>query len=115
MNRRGFLGLLGGAAAVILIGELPTSKTFFLPPAGGWNLRNSLTDFAAYCDRHGHLDYMADGQRIARAMAESLGQTKWMVQARVLGDIERGNLVYAAPRLDLSKYFAGPDTWWPLP
>lgn len=40
MNRRGFLGLLGGAAAVTLIGELPTSKTFFLPPAGGWNLRN---------------------------------------------------------------------------
>jgi hypothetical protein len=36
MNRRGFLGLLGGVTVVALIGELPSSKTFFLPPAGGW-------------------------------------------------------------------------------
>lgn len=36
MNRRGFLGLLGGAAAAVIVGEIPSSKTFFLPPAGGW-------------------------------------------------------------------------------
>lgn len=88
MNRRGFLGLLGGAAAVTLIGELPTSKTFFLPPAGGWNLRNSLADFAAYCAQYDHLDYAADGQRISRAMA-ALRQTKWFVQAEVLNGMAK--------------------------
>lgn len=37
VNRRGFLGLLGGTAAAVLIADaLPSSKTFFLPPAGGW-------------------------------------------------------------------------------
>lgn len=92
MNRRGFLGLLGGAAAVTLIGELPTSKTFFLPPAGGWR----PDEFAAYCDRYGH----SIGERFARAMAESLRQTKWEVQARVLNDFEKGNYVYVPmPRM----------------
>lgn len=40
MNRRGFFGLLGAAAATVIAPELaellvPT-RTIFLPPAGGW-------------------------------------------------------------------------------
>lgn len=37
MNRRGFLALLGGAGAALLVPELLVPKrTIFLPPAGGW-------------------------------------------------------------------------------
>lgn len=37
MNRRGFLTLLAGAAAIAAVPELFVPKrTFFLPPAGGW-------------------------------------------------------------------------------
>lgn len=38
MNRRGFLSLLAPAAALIVAPELLLPKrTFFLPPAGGWD------------------------------------------------------------------------------
>jgi hypothetical protein len=38
MNRRGFLQLLGAATAISAggIALIETSKTFFLPPSGGW-------------------------------------------------------------------------------
>lgn len=40
MNRRGFLSLLAPAAALIAVPELLIPKrSFFLPPAGGWNFR----------------------------------------------------------------------------
>lgn len=71
MNRRGFLGLLGGAAAAVIVGEIPSSKTFFLPPAGGWRM---ATD--------------ADYANLASAMARSLLHTKESVMARVLQDAQ---------------------------
>ena len=43
ITRRGFIQLLGAAAAVSAGGiellelELPSTKTIFLPPAGGWS------------------------------------------------------------------------------
>jgi hypothetical protein len=45
MNRRGFFGLLGAAAAAaIAVPELELlvpKRTIFLPPAGGWALRGN--------------------------------------------------------------------------
>jgi hypothetical protein len=39
MNRRGFLSVLAGAAAAIIVPELLVPKrTFFLPPVGGWDV-----------------------------------------------------------------------------
>lgn len=72
MNRRGFLGLLGAAASAALIGELPSSKTFFLPPAGGWRDADLRYDLAAYARKYGH------------AIAESLRYTKEVRRADVL-------------------------------
>lgn len=74
MNRRGFLGILGAAAAVALVGELPSSKTFFLPPPGGWR----ATDAA----------FRKWTQEIIEAMAQSMLHTKQMAMARVLQDTQ---------------------------
>lgn len=44
MKRRGFLGVLTGAAAAIAVPELLLPKrTYFLPPAGGWDGSGDFT------------------------------------------------------------------------
>lgn len=70
MNRRGFLGLLGAAASAALIGELPSSKTFFLPPAGGWHPDQAKVD-AAF-------------RAWVTEIAESMRHTKEQVMADVI-------------------------------
>ena len=72
MNRRGFLGLLGGAAAVALIGELPSSRTFFLAPAGGW--------------RPDDLNAALRARHFVEAMAKSMQFTKETVAAHLLNN-----------------------------
>lgn len=62
ITRRRFVSLLAGAAAVTLIGELPSSKTFFLPPAGGWQPSD--------------LSWEAQGRKIMEALNRSLIYTK---------------------------------------
>lgn len=60
MNRRGFLGLLGGAVAAVaapaaLVEALEPKRTIFLPPRGGWagdfdtaNMRFKATERFGY-------------------------------------------------------------------
>lgn len=46
MNRRGFLGILAGAAAAVVVPELAKPKTIFLPPDCGWPApRDALSDY----------------------------------------------------------------------
>lgn len=45
MNRRGFLGLLGGAAVAAVVPELiAPARTIMLPPAGGWPVGDFSTE-----------------------------------------------------------------------
>jgi hypothetical protein len=74
MNRRGFLGVLAGAAAAIAVPELLIPKrSFFLPPPGGW--------------RPSDLTSLAQGRRYAEALARSLVHTKYVHRANVLNAI----------------------------
>lgn len=70
VTRRRFVSLLAGAAAVTLIGELPSSKTFFLPPAGGWQPND--------------LSWEAQGRKIVEALNRSLIYTKEVRAAHIL-------------------------------
>jgi hypothetical protein len=50
MNRRQLLGLLAAAPVALIVPELLVPKrTFFLPPAGGWDLgAESVTSFTEF-------------------------------------------------------------------